>query len=75
MLNTMTTMMLIGSNLNLSLHFSNKKLTIQGLNSSELLSTCLCHGYLDMYASLWTSWKLMCEGKTSLEANMKKKTR
>ena len=26
-----------------------------------------------MYASLWTSWKLMCEGKTSLEANMMKK--
>ena len=57
------------------IEFSKNKLTIQGLNSSELLSTCLCHGYLDMYASLWTSWKLMCEGKTSLEGNMMKKTR
>ena len=34
----------------------------------ELLSSCLCHGYLDMYeyASLWTSWKLMCDVKHDL---------
>jgi len=47
----------------------------KALNSSELLSSCLCHGYLDMYAGLWTTWKLMCEGQTSLEASMTKKTR
>ena len=47
----------------------------KALNSSELLSSCLCHGYLDMYASLWTTWKLMCEGQTSLEASIKKKNR
>lgn len=35
---------------------------IQGASSSNLLSGCLCHGYLDVYASLWTTWKLMCKG-------------
>ena len=28
------------------------------------MSSCLCH--MDMYASLWTSWKLMCEVKLDL---------
>ena len=37
----------------------------QASGASELFSGCLCHGYLDVYASLWTTWKLMCESSSS----------
>ena len=37
----------------------------QSVGASELLTGCLCHGYLDVYASLWTTWKLMCEASSS----------
>ena len=38
----------------------------QSVGASELLTGCLCHGYLDVYASLWTTWKLVCgEGESS----------
>jgi len=33
---------------------------LQSVGGSELLTGCLCHGYLDVYASLWTTWKLVC---------------
>ena len=35
---------------------------MQAVSSTKLLSGCLCHGYLDVYASLWSTWKLICDG-------------
>ena len=37
----------------------------QSVDASELLTGCLCHGYLDVYASLWTTWKLVCGESSS----------
>jgi len=42
---------------------------LQSVGSSELLTGCLCHGYLDVYASLWTTWKLVC-GESSSNPQM-----
>ena len=35
---------------------------LQGVGDSaqQLLSGCLCHGLLEVYASLWTTWNLYC---------------
>ena len=38
---------------------------IKIVGSSELLYECLCVGYLDVYAGLWTTWKLICETSSS----------
>ena len=38
---------------------------VQSVGGSELLTGCLCHGYLDVYASLWTTWKLVCGESSS----------
>ena len=29
--------------------------------NSKLFSRCLCHGYLENYAAMWTIWRMMCE--------------
>ena len=26
-----------------------------------IFNRCLCHGYVENYASMWTIWKMMCE--------------
>ena len=44
---------------------TNDHIYVQSAGASELFSGCLCHGYLDVYASLWTTWKLMCEASSS----------
>ena len=44
---------------------TNDHISFQSAGASELFSGCLCHGYLDVYASLWTTWKLMCESSSS----------
>ena len=33
---------------------------IHSVGSSELLSSCICHGYQTIYSSMWTVWKLAC---------------
>ena len=30
------------------------------------MSGCVCHGYLETYAALWTGWRLFCENDTSV---------
>ena len=29
--------------------------------NSKLFNRCLCHGYLENYAAMWTIWRMMCE--------------
>ena len=26
-----------------------------------IFNRCLCHGYVENYAAMWTIWKIMCE--------------
>ena len=49
----------------MSKRMTNDHICFQSAGASELFSGCLCHGYLDVYASLWTTWKLMCESSSS----------
>ena len=29
--------------------------------NSKLFNRCLCHGYLENYAAMWTIWRMICE--------------
>ena len=34
---------------------------LQALKDNQPYSDCMCHGYLENYAALWSVWTLACD--------------